>query len=310
MSSKILYDTGTDVLPDAQSSRRQSKPEKTTHFEIHRLETIRDDHPLLDGLQERLQYFEIVWMQEGNGCISIDALQHPVRNNMIYCLTPGQVRHCCFQQNPRGYYISFSQDFLYRWATYTMGTTWLDTQIYGVGLSVISPDEDMQLEIEDLMTKMSKEYTNHYLLRSEVLAGLLNILVIYFSRRQQIRVNELAQSKEIELVQRFISLVKVHFRTMKFVADYASELCVTANHLNRIVKKITGLPASSHIQQHIIMEAKRQALHSNVSMKEIAYLLGFDDHSHFSKYFKNNSGMNFTSFKKGLTTEMIADPSL
>jgi AraC family transcriptional activator of pobA len=48
------------------------------------------------------------------------------------------------------------------------------------------------------------------------------------------------------------------------------------------------------------MEAKRQAIHANVSMKEIAYLLGFEDHSHFSKYFKNNSGMNFSSFKKGL----------
>ncbi|MBW8688348.1 helix-turn-helix domain-containing protein [Chitinophaga rhizophila] len=303
MTSKILYDA--DVLPALQHPRKQPKVEKNDHFEIQRLETIRSDHHLLSGQQERLQYFEIIWMQEGTGTIAIDAVHHPFNNDMIYCLTPGQVRQCKLQHAPKGYYISFSQDFLYRWATYTMGNTWLDTHIYGMGLSMISSDADMQYEIEDLMTKMSKEYCNHYLLRSEVLAGLLNILVIYFSRRQHVRVNELAQSKEIELVQRFISLVKVHFRTMKFVADYASELCVTANHLNRIVKKITGTPASSHIQQHIIMEAKRQALHSNVSMKEIAYLLGFDDHSHFSKYFKNNSGMNFTSFKKGLTADAV-----
>ncbi|QHS62216.1 helix-turn-helix domain-containing protein [Chitinophaga agri] len=309
MSSKILYGTVADVMPATQAPRKPVKADKNDHFEFHRLETIRKDHHLVNGQQERLQYFEIIWMQDGTGCIGIDTVQHTIRSNMIYCLTPGQVRQCNLRHDPRGYYISFSQDFLYRWATYTMGTTWLDTHIYGTGLSVIAADADMQYEIEDLMTKMSKEYTNHYLLRSEVLAGLLNILVIYFSRRQQIRVNELVQSKEIELVQRFIALVKVHFRTMKFVADYASELCVTANHLNRIVKKITGTPASSHIQQHIIMEAKRQALHSNVSMKEIAYLLGFDDHSHFSKYFKNNSGMNFTSFKKGLT-EVTAESTL
>jgi len=46
------------------------------------------------------------------------------------------------------------------------------------------------------------------------------------------------------------------------------------------------------------MEAKRLALYSQVSMKEIAYGLGFDNLAHFSKYFKTNSGSNFTDFKR------------
>ena len=76
-------------------------------------------------------------------------------------------------------------------------------------------------------------------------------------------------------------------------------ICVSPpNYLNRTVKKMTGLTASYHIQQQIILEAKRQAIHSNVSMKEIAYFLGFDNLAHFSKFFKNNSGMSFSTFKK------------
>jgi len=299
MSNKILYST-TDTSPVASIGAPKSlRTDRNSHFEIHMLDALGAERTLLNGKQDRLQHFEIIWFKTGDGHLCIDTVQHTIAGNMIYCVTPGQVRsfHC---GSATGYYISFSQDFLYRWATYTMGTTWLDSNIYGMGHSVISPDREMQLEIEDVMIKMLREYMHHYLLRSEILAGLLNILVIYFTRKLHIRGNELVLSKETEMVRKFIALVKVHYKSKKFVADYASELCVTANHLNRIVKKITGTPASSHIQQHIIMEAKRQALHANVSMKEIAYLLGFEDHSHFSKYFKNNSGMNFSSFKKGL----------
>lgn len=302
MNSKVLYGATTFALPNIPGPSGDFRPDRNNHFELHILEERGYGQLVLNERQERLQHFEIIWFKTGKGQIFIDTVQHPVTHNMIYCLTPGEVRSCKLQGDVQGYHILFSRDFLYRWATYTVGTTWLDTNIYGMSMSVITVDKEMEEEIEDLMRRMAKEYTHHNLLRSEILAGLLNILVIHFSRKLQPRMKELAQSKEIELVQKFISLVKIHYRTKKFVADYAGELFVTANHLNRIVKKITGTPASSHIQQHIITEAKRQALDSNVSMKEIAYLLGFEDHSHFSKYFKNNSGMNFSSFKKGLVT--------
>lgn len=300
MSNKILYaTTDTPTTVASMGAPKHPRTDRNSHFEIHKLDASGAERMLFNGRQERLQHFEIIWFKSGDGHLCIDTVQHEITDNMIFCVTPGQVRSY-HSDAANGYYISFSQDFLYRWATYTMGTTWLDSNIYGMGHSVICPDREMQMEIEDVMIKMLREFTHHYLLRSEILAGLLNILVIYFTRKLHIRGNELVLSKETEMVRKFIALVKVHYKAKKFVADYASELCVTANHLNRIVKKITGTPASSHIQQHIIMEAKRQALHANVSMKEIAYLLGFEDHSHFSKYFKNNSGMNFSSFKKGL----------
>lgn len=164
---------------------------------------------------------------------------------------------------------------------------------------IVEADQDMQEDMEEIVKKMQKEFANYFLLRSEILSGLLNILMIHFSRKLPVEMNEFTVSKDTELVRSFKSLLKQHFTTKKLVADYASDLCVTPNYLNRTVKKITGFTASHHIQQHIILEAKRQAIHSNISMKEVAYYLGFDNLAHFSKFFKNNCGMNFTSFKKG-----------
>ena len=84
------------------------------------------------------------------------------------------------------------------------------------------------------------------------------------------------------------------------VAEYADDLCVTRSYLNKVVKKVSGFTASQIIQQCIIHEAKKQAIKSGTSMKQIAYNLGFDDSAHFSKFFKSNSGMNFTNYKKEL----------
>jgi AraC-like DNA-binding protein len=82
------------------------------------------------------------------------------------------------------------------------------------------------------------------------------------------------------------------------VADYAAGFAVTPNYLNEIIKKSSGIPASEHIKQRVVLEAKRLAAYSDASMKEIAYSLGFDDVAHFSKYFKNVTGINFSDFKK------------
>ena len=83
------------------------------------------------------------------------------------------------------------------------------------------------------------------------------------------------------------------------VADYASQLLVTPNYLNGIVKKNTGQSAGHLIRKRVVLEAKRMARYSDAGMKEIAYYLGFSDSGHFSKFFKTVSGMNFTDFKKG-----------
>ena len=47
-------------------------------------------------------------------------------------------------------------------------------------------------------------------------------------------------------------------------------------------------------------------MHSQVSMKEVAYGLGFDNLAHFSKYFKTNSGINFTDFKRQAKDQLMS----
>ncbi|MDJ1482671.1 helix-turn-helix domain-containing protein [Cytophagaceae bacterium YF14B1] len=267
--------------------------------EIHTLQWLEQNHPISFNSPIRTTGFEIIWIVEGTGKLTVDCQEYVIEPNLIYCLSPGQLRQFSTNGKVEGYYISLSEEFAYL-AENKQDFSFLTLQnSFGRNLQIIHITKEIHHELEDILMKMRTELSNCFMLRTEILKGLLKIFIIYLSRKAERQDYVNVPEKDIHIADRFIALLKIHYTTKRMVADYARELCVTPNYLNRIVKKVSGFPASYHIQQHIILEAKRQALYSGLSMKEVAYELGFTDYAHFSKFFKNNSGMNFTAFKNG-----------
>jgi AraC family transcriptional regulator, transcriptional activator of pobA len=277
------------------TSKLKDKP-----FEIYQLENVQYTNPILTDSSYRRNRYEIIWVKTGNGAIKAEGQVYTVHDNMLYCISPGKT-YTYLEGNSilNGYYISFSPDFIQAWQGYEMKGA---IEFFGetFTLQFIPVPENIQHELETIADKMKQEYNNCFNHKPELLRGLLNIFIIYFSRTALQENDANVFTRDNVLFKQFISLVKKNFVSKKMVSDYADELCVTANYLNRTVKKVSGNTASYHIQQQIIMEAKKQAVHCGSSMKEIAYQLGFDNLAHFSKFFKNNSGTNFTCFRKGM----------
>jgi len=88
-----------------------------------------------------------------------------------------------------------------------------------------------------------------------------------------------------------------HFARIKRPKDYAERLHLSTAYLNECVKATTGQPVSHHIQQRIILEAKRLLYHSNQSLKEIAAGLGYDDYPYFSRLFIKIAGVAPLTFR-------------
>jgi AraC-like DNA-binding protein len=266
-------------------------------FEIHTTEWIAQNRFQQNDGPHRHNYFAIIWVKKGTGTHLIDLEKYELEDNTVYCITPGQVHDLKATSPIDGYVISFMAEFLGA-AEENYDLLFNTGLFYTFSNSpVIKVNEEMGIEMQDAVNKMLKEFNNFFLLRAEILRGFLKIFLIYLTRQYERPKETEAHSKSIDLVKQFFALVEKHYTTKKMVTDYAEELAVTPNHLNEVVKKITGSPASHHIQQRIILEAKRQAVYSRVTMKEIAYELGFDDTAHFSKFFKNASGESFSDFR-------------
>lgn len=292
-SYKILdTDSGLNSYQISEENNELSK-----RFEIHALEWMETQLSLSSG-PEKLSRFEIFWIKKGRGILCVDEQSFEVSDNNIYCLAPGSIRKYDFETSIEGYYISFAPEFVWLSEGYASHSSWLVRYDDSFKAAAIKIDTETDHELEVVVRKMKWEFSNYFNRRLELLKGLLNIFLIYFSRNLKESVRDLNQNKESELVKNFMGLLKKNFINQKMVSDYARLLYVTPNYLNRTVKKVTGFTASHHIQQQIILEAKRKAIYSSISMKEIAYQLGFDNLAHFSKFFKNNCGVNFTDYKK------------
>jgi len=88
-----------------------------------------------------------------------------------------------------------------------------------------------------------------------------------------------------------------HPLKFKTAQDYASALAVHVNHLNRAVKQVTNKSTTTHISERIITEAKALLHHTDWSIAQIAYALGFEYTTHFNNYFKRLTGNTPKSFR-------------
>lgn len=243
-------------------------------------------------------YFEIFWITKGCGQLRLDLRQYVIGDNHLFCVRPGEMHELQSGEGLEGYVITFTKAFP------GMSDADFDLAYPGGVYSLFDRCKALRVKSElvadmaIIIEKLLKEFNNVDLFRQELLKRYFKIFLIYLGRQFDQQDTQDQHARSLGLVQKFLESLNVNFKTMRMVAEYARGLSVTPNYLNETVKKATGYPASHHIRQRIALEAKRQAAYSDVCMKEIAYYLGFSDSAHFSKFFKNTTGMNFTDFKK------------
>ena len=83
------------------------------------------------------------------------------------------------------------------------------------------------------------------------------------------------------------TLIETYYKEWKLPKLYAQLLNITPNYLNSICKEVYNQSANEFIKDRVILEAKRLLSHSDESVTQIAYELGYEDNSHFGKYFKS-----------------------
>jgi len=245
----------------------------------------------------RYPHHQIVWISKGSGTFCIDMEKYRIADNSVYMIPPGRMRQFNGEAGISGYILSFNTDFLCL-ATGGPGRPLFEEIIadfHKVNMLSLNSDCD---GLKNLLREINTECDNLHCHRTEILSGLVKVFLITLKRSSKAIRQQFTSSRKMRLYNNFSSKLEKNFLTKRLVAEYASELSVTPNYLTEVVKKITGYSASYHIQQRMVQEAKRLAMYSDSNMKVIAYTLGFDDLSHFSKFFKNAAGMNFTEFKK------------
>ena len=82
------------------------------------------------------------------------------------------------------------------------------------------------------------------------------------------------------------------------VAYFAGELNISTNYFGDLIKKDTGKTAQEYIQSKIIEVAKEKIFAPSITVNEIAFDLGFKYPQHFTRLFKQKTGMSPNEYRK------------
>ncbi len=114
------------------------------------------------------------------------------------------------------------------------------------------------------------------------------------------------EKKEINLIREYNFLIEQYFKSKHTVKEYASLLHKSPKTLSNIFSRSGFKSPLFYIQERILLEARRQLLHTNKSVKEIAFELGYEDLQTFSRFFKKHQGSSPSEYKKDLKISSVA----
>ena len=126
------------------------------------------------------------------------------------------------------------------------------------------------------------------------------LYTVVFSKIEQLKKQQtvyLKDSDKLMLFMKFKKLLDSDYTNNRNADAYAQKLCVTYKHLNVVCKEIANRTAKQFIDEHVILEAKRKLVNSNIKSTELTFLMGFEEPTNFSKYFKKHTGLTPNNFK-------------
>ncbi|MEO0338424.1 MAG: helix-turn-helix domain-containing protein, partial [Bacteroidota bacterium] len=135
--------------------------------------------------------------------------------------------------------------------------------------------------------------------RGRALGALLQLFLIYTNNTINLDSTQLEEENAgVCVVRDFKELVENKFSKWHKVGDYATKVHLTPKYLSQTVKNYTGKTAKEFIQDRLLLEAKRLLLHTDMSVKEVAYEVGFEEPLHFSSFFKKHAGQSPSKFRE------------
>ena len=218
-------------------------------------------------------FYEIIWFQKGSGTHYVDFNQYPITPGTIFFISQGQIHSFDTKHDQEGYVLKVCAELFDDF----------------VGLSCVTVQDKDSAALEMLVAAIQEELKKEDSLgHREALHSLVKLFVIMV-RRSYAEINPSAPNPHKVSYKAFLNfrkLIEENYCRLHTVKDYAALLNVSSKTLTLYVNECSKYSPLELINNRIILEAKRLLRYSVLSVKEIAFRLGFEDPSYFAKFFK------------------------
>lgn len=237
----------------------------------------------------RQSKFTLIYITKGKGKKIIGSAAVPIKNKVLIFI-PSRITSSAIYSNKeiKGYYLSLGLHcFLEKEFPWNQ---LLQLNLFNPTLTpYFYADNKLAKIIEEIFETILFEVHHQNKNRKYLIAGKIIELLILCDRMFKTG-SEPAQNSNPPLVVQYISLIQEHYKIHHSATYYAEKLHVHPNSLNANAKRYLGQSAKAIIDTKLLTEAQYLLKQTTLSVKEIAYDLGFQSASHFFRFFKRHTG--------------------
>jgi AraC family transcriptional activator of pobA len=239
----------------------------------------------------RHEYQEIIWVRKGTAEHLLDGESVLVPAPSLLVIPEGRIHRFVPAPGLAGCAVRFREAFL-------PGSSPVLLNQF-VGISSIPVPPASAASIDALFALIRTEVGDADPAARATVRHLLRALVAKIEAlwRSRATVTSRALTESQQLWERFARLVEQRFRTEHSAAAYAAELGVPLRRLNAVARLFAGATVAEALDRRLMLEARRLLRFSGQSVGEIAFALGFEEHSYFTKVFRRHAGMTPTEYR-------------
>lgn len=238
----------------------------------------------------RHNFYEIMVFEKGSAQHDIDFNSYKAKSSSVHFVAPDNVHLLLREKHSKGFSIQFTGGYF--------SDELLEKLPFNRYPPLLKLTNDELKKVLYLTEQIRNELSQNFNLRNSIVCAYAEAIMILLVRRAAASNTGETSATPSPHPERFKSLIKQHFKQHHTVEYYAGLLSISSKHLIEICKTQTGKTPLKLIQETLISEAKRQLFHTSLSIKEIAYELGFDDPANFSKYFKTATGYSPLAYRQ------------
>ncbi len=266
----------------------------TGALEIQRLSGI-NPASIHRKLAHRDEHYQFVIQERGSTVMNVDFKTVALRAGHLLCILPGQVHSAVSARQSYAWIISVKREWIHESYRFVLDT-------FAPNAGAVVADKTMLPALYHSITLLNDMHVSgdHIRFLPQVLRGATDVCIglcagAYHGHGAD---NDLTLSRPVQLLHQFRQLLVRHYLTLKSPAAYADKLHISLSYLNEVVKQQTGFSVSHLIQAQIITESRRILYYTDISIKELATRMGYEDYSYFCRYFKNATGMTPAAARK------------
>ncbi len=273
-------------------------PEVTTTF-VHaeRIVSRAPSHDWEISVHRHAHLAQALAVTQGGGVLRVDAIEQPFAAPWLVWIPTGAVHAYSFTPGTDGIVVSVSADVLETVIGGDAEAARLREAAESIFTGPMPRVEQIDLDAGAVLDALAREAAGSLPGSASAVTALLRLLLVGLLRSRA-RGTGAEPAARAEIHRRFRRLVEAHLREAWPIARFAEALAVTTDRLHAACTEAVGKAPQAILHDRLMLEARRNLIHTRLTVAEIAFDLGFRDPAYFSRFFAARAGMSPAAYRK------------